>query len=164
MRVYLPSTLSRLAELERTGSLGDPPYPAHAATDALRDWYGEGDEEELEWAASEEAALGSLRLLAADRAAPRRRVVLPADVPDDAVLVDESLGPAGVRVTSPIGLLDIASVHVDSPDAAPLVERAVARLADYDEGDEDAAAVLAALDEQALEWYATQEIADLLRG
>jgi hypothetical protein len=163
VRVYLPSTLTGLSALAATGSLGEPPYDGYAVTAALREQYGAGDAEEHEWAASEEAALGSLRLLAQDPATPRRRVVLPVDVPAGSVHLEEAMGPAGVTVTSAVTLGDVASVHVDSPDAAPAVALAVAALPAADAGDEAAERALAALDDVALEWYATQELADLLR-
>ena len=56
VRVYLPSTLPALRELLDTGELGSPPLPGFAVTGALREWYAEGDEEELEYAAMTLAA------------------------------------------------------------------------------------------------------------
>ncbi len=163
MRVYVPATLDGLVELERTGQLGEPPFAAYAVTSALREWYGAGEPEEHEWAAAEEAALGSLRLLADGPAAARRRVVLPVDVPGDAVRTDDRLGPAGVRVLVPVALRDVASVHVDGVEASGVVAAAAAALAAAESGDAAAARALEALDDHALEWYATQELADLLR-
>ena len=84
MRVYVPLTLSGLAEAHRTGELGPGPLDAYAVTPALREWYVSDDIEELEYAALSRAALASLRLLAADPGAPRRRVVVAVDVPDGA--------------------------------------------------------------------------------
>ncbi|WP_428837947.1 DUF6912 family protein, partial [Streptomyces thermocarboxydus] len=84
MRVYVPLTLPGLAEAHRTGQLGDGPFTAYAVTPALREWYVSDDLEELEYAALGRAALASLRLLAADPAAPRRRVVVAVDVADGA--------------------------------------------------------------------------------
>ena len=49
-------------------------------TPGLREWYAEGDEEELEYVAFTRAAQDALRLLRHDPAAPRRRVVVSADV------------------------------------------------------------------------------------
>src|SRR3954469_12427098 len=88
MRVYLPSTLPALARALRSGEIGPVPVRAYAVTPALREWYAEGDLEELEYAALTAAARASLRLIAdaADAAdVPPRRVVLAAEVPDDVV-------------------------------------------------------------------------------
>ncbi|MYS71992.1 hypothetical protein GTY88_16405, partial [Streptomyces sp. SID5926] len=68
MRVYVPLTLSGLAEAHRAGELGTGPLVAYAVTPALREWYLSDDIEELEYAALNRAALASLRLLAADPA------------------------------------------------------------------------------------------------
>ncbi len=82
MRVYLPSTLPLLAAAVAAGEIGPPPLAACAVTPALREWYVEGDAEELEYVALTAAAAGSLRLLAYDESAPRRRVVVAVDVAD----------------------------------------------------------------------------------
>ncbi|MER6919180.1 hypothetical protein ABT314_09125, partial [Streptomyces spiralis] len=98
MRVYVPLTLPGLAEAYRTGELGAGPLVAYAVTPALREWYLSDDMEELEYAALNRAALASLRLLAADPDAPRRRVVVAVDVPDGTTAVDPDRGldPAAV--------------------------------------------------------------------
>ena len=84
MRVYLPSTLPRLRRLLDAGALEDVPLPGYAVTGALREWYAEGDEEELEYAALSLAARASVRLLdrllVEDPSAPARRVVVVAEV------------------------------------------------------------------------------------
>ena len=80
VRVYVPATVSMLADLRVSGQLGAGPTIAHAVTPALREWYAEGDEEELEYVAFTRAAQAALRLLRHDPSAPRRRVVVSADV------------------------------------------------------------------------------------
>jgi len=85
MRVYLPATLPGLAGLLRKAEIGPAPLRAFSVTPALREWYASGDEEELEYVALMHAARASLRLLAADPDAPRRRVVLAADLPEQQV-------------------------------------------------------------------------------
>ena len=99
MRVYLPSTLPGLRALLETGELGRPPLPAYAVTGALREWYAEGDEEELEYAAMTLAARASVRLLdralVLDPTTPPRRVVVAAEVDVRAAaeaLVEADLG------------------------------------------------------------------------
>ena len=74
-----------------TGSLRAPLCGVRR-TELLRAWAdqsGPSDDDELELVALSEAARGSLRLLALDQVAPRMRVVLAADVPDDRVRLDE---------------------------------------------------------------------------
>src|ERR671921_401687 len=54
MRVFVPATMPLLGALRADGL--PAPVAAHAVTGALREWYVEGDGEELEYAASTEAA------------------------------------------------------------------------------------------------------------
>ncbi|WP_432133344.1 MULTISPECIES: DUF6912 family protein [unclassified Streptomyces] len=167
MRVYVPLTLPGLAEAHRTGELGPGPLLAHAVTPALREWYLSDDIEELEYAALSRAALASLRLLAADPAAPRRRVVVAVDVPDGAAAADPDRGldPAAlgeVRVAQAVRLAEAASVHVDAADAEADVAAAAGALPAADGGDDDAQFVVDGAEDHELLWYATQEIAGLV--
>ncbi|MFD5300246.1 DUF6912 family protein [Streptomyces mutabilis] len=169
MRVYVPLTLSGLAEARRTGQLGTGPLVAHAVTPALREWYLSDDIEELEYAALNRAALASLRLVAADSGAPRRRVVVAADVPDGTATVDPDRGldPSAlgeVRLAGPLPLAKAASVHVDSADAEADVAAAAGALAAADGGDDDAQFVVDGAEDHELLWYATQEIASLVEA
>jgi hypothetical protein len=161
VRVYLPATLPAVALALERGALAPAPLPAHAVTPALREWYAAGDLEELEYAAMQAAAEASLRSLAADPVAPRRRVVLAADVPDAAVSRDAAQGRSAVTVTTDVPLTDVASAHVDLPDAEPDVAAACAALAAADAGDEDAAFTVDGAAGHELAWYATQELSDL---
>jgi hypothetical protein len=164
VRVYLPATLPALAAVLGRGALGSAPLPAHAVTPALREWYAEGDLEELEYAAMQAAAQASLRRLAADPSAPRRRVVLAADVPDAAVTRAPAAGRSAVTVSADVLLTDIASAHVDLLDAEPDVAAACAALPAADRGDEDAAFTVDGAAGHELAWYAPQELPDLLQG
>lgn len=162
MRVYLPATLPLLARLSEDGeiSLAD----GFAVTESLRAWYAEGDEEELEYAALTAAALGSLRRLAAEPDAPRRRVVIASDIPDARVAV-ATVGaveePGVIEITGPVRLVDIASVHVDEADALEPVSAAARSLAAAEEGDAAALLAVDALEDRDLLWYAAQELDDL---
>src|SRR3954469_3415904 len=80
MRVYLPSTLLALDAAYQAGEFGPPPLVGYAVTPALREWYTNGDDEELEYAAMAQAARDSVGLLAADPTAPRRRVVVACEI------------------------------------------------------------------------------------
>jgi len=70
----LPATTTVLRDLVATGSI-EAPLTAFAVTPMLREWYADDDSDELEYAATREAARASLRLLDADPSARRRRVV-----------------------------------------------------------------------------------------
>ncbi|MEV6807870.1 hypothetical protein [Streptomyces sp. NPDC051129] len=167
MRVYVPLTLPALAEAHRTGELGTGPFVAYAVTPALREWYLSEDIEELEYAALSRAALASLRLLAADPDAARRRVVVAVDVPDGAASADPDRGldPAAlgeVTVRTSVPLAKAAAVHVDAEGAGPDVAAAARALAAADGGDDDAQFVVDGADDHELLWYATQEIPNLV--
>ena len=162
MRVYLPSTLPALAGLLGEPAAGAGPVRGYAVTPALREWYSSGDEEELEYVAMMQAARASLRLLQADPDAPARRVVLAAELPDD--LVTGSAGfddPALVQVSVQVRLADVASGHIDDPQAEADIRAAAAALAAADSGDEDARFTVDGAEGHELLWYATQELRDV---
>ena len=162
VRVYVPATLSMLAALRADGRLGDGPTVAHAVTPALREWYAEGDEEELEYVAFTRAAQGALRLLRHDPAAPRRRVVVSADVPAAGLIrQDVELGSSEVRLPEPIKLAEVASIHVDSTDAAEQVAAAAETVEEALAGDPDAQFTVDGAEDHELEWYAVSELDDL---
>lgn len=160
MRVYLPSTLPALAEILREGMVGPAPVHGFAVTPALREAYASGDEEELEYIAMLAAARESLRLLRADPAAPRRRVVLAADAEATWIAYDDE--PAAVVIADPVPLGALASGHVDDEDADTEVAAAADAIAAADAGDEDAGFTVDSAEGHELAWYATQELKALL--
>ena len=167
MRVYLPSTLNELSRILRDRKLGPVPLTAHAVTPALREWYASADLEELEYAAMSEAARESLGLLAADPEAPSRRVVIAAEVPEDAV--EYSSGDAldsdersVVRVVQPVAFEWIAAGHVDDAEAESDVRAARAAVSAAEAGDDDALFTVDGASGHELMWYATQELPHLL--
>ncbi|MEV0981921.1 hypothetical protein [Streptomyces sp. NPDC049915] len=170
MRVYVPLTLPALAEAYKSGELGaDGPVTAYAVTPGLREWYVSDDIEELEYAALSRAALASLRLLAADPGAARRRVVVAVDVPDGAASADpgRALDPVAlgeVRVSGPVRLGKAAAVHMDADDAEADVAAAAQALPTAEDGDDDAQFVVDGAEDHELLWYATQEIPNLVQG
>jgi hypothetical protein len=162
MRIYLPTTVTGLRALSAGGEVGPPPLAAHAVTPALREWYVEGDLDELEYAASAEAASASLRLLAADPVAVPRRVVVAADVPDGTVqAAGESPYRGAVYVSTPIPISAIASIHIDDALAEPEILAAVGALAAAEAGDEDAVFVVDGAEGHELLWYDVTELDDL---
>lgn len=159
MRVYLPATLPALATALRSGSIEQP--LGYAVTPALREWYTEGDQEELEYAATMAAARASLRRLAGDDSVPRR-VVLAADVPDPSARPAPDVDRAAVRLRDPVELVKVASALVDDPAAVPDVRRALAALAAADAGDDDALFTVESVEDHELGWYAAQELPALV--
>jgi hypothetical protein len=162
MRVYLPATSQVLRQLVESGQLGPPPMTAFAVTPDLREWYRDGDLEELEYAALLEASRGSLRLLDEDPTSARRRAVVAADVPDGAVGVRPDLDRAVVRVTVPVAMGMIAAVHLDGAEAEPAVRAAADAVLEADLGSDDAKFLLDEAEGHELLWYATQEVGPLL--
>ncbi len=157
--MYLPATLPALARLLRTGEIGPAPVRGFAVTPTLREWYASGDLEELEYVAMTHAARASLRMLADDAAAPRRRVVLAADVPDDVVDHDGGFDePTVVEVRVPVGVDRVVSGHVDDLLAVEDISEAAAALAAADKGDDDAQFVVDGAEGHELLWYARQEL------
>lgn len=162
MRVYVPSTLPAVAGLLQAGEIHSSPVRGYTVTPALREWYSSGDIEELEYVAMMHAARESLRMLAADPRAPRRRVVLAVEVPDQQVAADAGFDEPGlVHLTGPLLIRDVASGLVDDADAAAEIAEAIAALPSADAGDDDARFVVDGADGHELQWYATQELADL---
>lgn len=164
MRVYIPATLAMLTRLVADGSVFPVGGTAFAVTPTLREAYAEGDAEELAEVALREAALASLRLLAAlpdeidDDAAglPPRRAVLVADV--DSAKPRPDLDDAVVRVSAPVALADVAAAFIDIAEAEPAVRAAMEVVDAADLGDEDAELVVGDAQDQDLAWYATQEL------
>ena len=160
-RVYLPATLAQLAVLRESGEL-PPPTEAHAVTPSLREWYAEGDEEELEYAAFTRAAQSALRLLRHDAKAPRRRVVISVDLPGTVVKMNGlDLGSSLVDVTGPVALHTVAAIHVDGHDAEADVAGAADVVEAAEAGDADAQFTVDGVEDHELEWYDPSEIDQL---
>jgi hypothetical protein len=160
--VYVPATTTELAVLVETSEVGRAPLTAFAVTDALRAWYSDSNDEELEYAAMSEAARASLRLLDADPTAARRRVVIAVDVADSAVEVRDDLDRGVVRLGVPVAMSHVASVHVDDTDASGVIARAAAAIGAADLGDIEAQDAVDDAEGFDLSWYASQEIGPLL--
>ncbi|SDJ33271.1 hypothetical protein SAMN05444157_2863 [Frankineae bacterium MT45] len=162
MRIYIPSTMTQLGSLLTAGEIGFGPTTAFAVTDGLRDWYRDDDIEELEYAAMIEAARASLRLLDAEPETAARRVVLAADVEDADVTVRDDLDRGVVRLSVPVPLSAIASVHVDGEDAEEAVRAAATAMVRAELGDDDAQELVDDVEGYELAWYANQEIPALV--
>ena len=161
MRVFVAATLPRLAELQESGLLRAADGAAFAVTPALREWYTDGDAEELEYAALTEAARASLGLLAADPNVPPRRVVVAVDIAD--AVPDATNGRAAVRLPGPVRIEHVAALHVDAADAEETVRVAVEAHDAAFTGNEEAMIATEEPEGFELLWFATQELPDLLQ-
>jgi hypothetical protein len=162
VRVYVPATVPMLAELRAAGSLGAGPTIAHAVTPALREWYAEGDEDELEYVAFTRAAQAALQLLRHDPSAPRRRVVVSADVASaDLKAADMELGSSTVRLSEPVQLSEVAAIHIDGDAATDEVAAAAEVVEEALAGDPDAQFTVDSAEDHELEWYAVSELDQL---
>jgi hypothetical protein len=165
MQIYVPVTLAMLQQLVADGSLLPVNGTAFAVTPRLREAYAQGDDDELGEVALREAALASLRLLAAaaDEPLPPRRAVLVANVKDaGAVTLRPDLDDAVVRVAAPVAIDDVVAAFVDNAAAEADVTAAIAVIDEADLGDEDADLTVGDAQDHDLAWYATQELPFLL--
>lgn len=163
MRVYLPSTLAELASALVAGQVGPAPVIGYAVTPALREWYASGDLEELEYVAMMQAARASVRMLHSDQLAPRRRVVLAAELSESEVNITNGFDkPGQVEIKQPVSFADVVSGHVDDAEAICDIEAAVSALPASDSGDADAKFVVDGAEGHELLWYATQELLYLI--
>jgi hypothetical protein len=167
MQIYVPVTLPMLQQLVVDGSLSPVNGTAFAVTPRLREAYAQGDDDELGEVALREAALASLRLLAAADLSeqpgdtlPPRRAVLVADVGD--VTLRPDLDDAVVRIGVPVAIDDVIATYVDNAAAEADVTAAIAVIDEADLGDEDAELTVGDAQDHDLAWYATQELPFLL--
>ncbi|MDM4140759.1 MULTISPECIES: hypothetical protein [Mycobacterium] len=164
--VYIPATVPMLQQLVADGSLWPVNGTAFALTPRLREAYAEGDDDELADVALREAALASLRLLAAQGAEapseslPPRRAVLAADVED--VTYRPDLDDAVVRLAGPVRIDQVIAAYVDNAAAEPAVAKAIEAVDAADLGDEDADLIVGDAQDHDLAWYANQELPFLL--
>jgi hypothetical protein len=162
IHVYIPATLAVLQQLVADGSFSPLSGTAFAVTPKLRESYAEGDDDELAEVALREAALASLRLLAADPdgALPPRRAVVAAEVEDAKYRPD--LDDAVVRLAAPVAMDQVVAAYVDNAAAEPAVAAAIEAIDAADLGDEDADLIVGDAADHDLAWYATQELPFLL--
>lgn len=162
MQVYIPATLAMVRQLVTDSSLWPVNGTAFAVTPRLRESYAEGDQEELAEVAQCEAALASLRLLAAepDGVLPPRRVVVVAEVDDAKYRPD--LDDAVVRLGGAVAIDQVVAAFVDNAAAEAAVVAAIPVIDAADLGDEDAELIVGDAQDHELAWYATQELPFLL--
>jgi hypothetical protein len=169
IEVYIPATLAMLRQLVTDGSFWPVNGTAFAVTPTLREAYAEGDDEELAEVALREAALASLRLLAAEApdeggaaeaGMPPRRAVLAAEIED--VNFRPDLDDAVVRLGAPVTVAQVVAAYVDNAGAESDVVKAIEVIDAADLGDEDAELIVGDALDHDLAWYANQELPFLL--
>ena len=162
MHVFVPATLAMLVQLVADGSLHARSGTAFAVTPTLREAYAEGDDDELADVALREAALASLRLLAAEEPSelPPRRVVLSVEASETTARPD--LDDAVVRLAGPVAMADVIAAYVDNAAAESAVRAAMLVIDEADLGDEDADLTVGDAQDHDLAWYASQELPFLL--
>lgn len=165
MRVYLPATAQLLQQWLAAGEARSD--QAFGVTGALREAYREGDQEELEWVATQAAARSCLALLAAaGDGTPSVRVVVAADVDDRELTPPPTSSPAAVALATAVPRGRWAAVLADDPAAAAdLAVVRAARQAIRVAGRLDDGQIQDRLDDaEAVElgWWGVQEAAGLL--
>ncbi|WP_295623840.1 DUF6912 family protein [uncultured Corynebacterium sp.] len=159
MRVYVPATFGMLEELLADGSVTPRRGWAFAVTPALREFYVEGDDDELADVAFDEASRTSLRLLSAgEEKFPHRRVVIAADVDDSAIEPAPDMGESVVTVSGAVARDAVAAVHVDVEAAEAATAKAIEVVDAADMGDEDAELTVGDCLENPLAWYDAVEL------
>jgi hypothetical protein len=164
IQVYIPATVSMLQKLVADGSLWPVNGTAFAVTPTLREAYAQGDDEELAEVALREAALASLRLLAADagETLPRRAVLAAKVDLESGAKYRPDLDDAVIRLGGPVPIDQVVAAFVDNAEAEPAVAAAIGVIDAADLGDEDADLVVGDAQDHDLAWYANQELPFLL--
>ena len=166
IQVYIPATLAMLQQLVTDGSVSPVNGTAFAVTPTLREAYADGDDDELADVALREAALASLRLLAADddETARPRRAVLTAEVDfgQSGATFRPDLDDAVVRLDGPVPMDRVIAAYVDNAGAEEAVVMAIEAIDAADLGDEDADLIVGDAQDHELAWYANQELPFLL--
>ncbi|MET0996791.1 MAG: hypothetical protein ABWY20_23210 [Mycobacterium sp.] len=163
VRVYVPATLAVLQQLVADRSMHAVNATAFAVTPTLRESYAEGDDDELADVALRDAALASLRLLAAEDGEsdlPPRRAVVVAEV--DGVTARPDLDDAVVWLPGPVTIEEVIAAYVDNADAESAVQAAIEAVDAADLGDEDSELIVGDAQDHDLAWYAPQELPFLL--
>lgn len=169
MRVFIPATHSMLADFARDSAMPIRSGVVFGLTQAVRDFYTSGDDEELEYTAFLDAARASLRLLAtedesgAQEAFPDRRVVISADIPDDNLAADPVSGDSVLRVSpAQLKLPQLRAIHVDDEAAEEKTRKAKECIDAADLGDEAAELALGDCEDQLMSWYDSKELGVLV--
>ncbi|MDO4910262.1 MAG: hypothetical protein Q3972_00775 [Corynebacterium sp.] len=166
MRVYIPATFDMLHQLEEMGEMPIRMGYGFALTDALREQFTEGDEEEIDFFAFNDASLASLRLLTQPPLShfPFRRVVITADIDDSRLRPDPELSESLVHIDGNLAFKEILAFHVDTVEGETYVERALPLLDRAELGDEGAQLTVGDALDILLAWFDPSELGLLTLG
>ncbi len=161
MRVYLPATFGMLRELAETSQLHARSGYGFALTPALKEFYLEGDDEEIAEFAFDDAARASLRLLAIgdETTFPHRRVVISVDVPDTNITLEPQNGESVVKLDPALITFDqVAAIHIDVETSEAATKAAIEVIDEADLGDEGAELTVGDALDNFLAWYDPSEL------
>lgn len=169
MRIYLPATLPMLRDTIASGTFRPVGGIGFAVTADLQAEYPGADTEDLEYVAMHDAALASLRLIAAGDMEPVR-VVLAVDADSDdrnassagLITARGDLDRAAVMVAGSVAWDSVVSAHLDGGDVATVIRAAADAVTAADLGDMDAALAVGDAEDIDLAWYAASEIGYLV--
>lgn len=166
MRVYLPATFSMLQELVDNSQFTARSGYGFALTPALKEFYTEGEDEDIAEFAFDDAARASLRLLAIgdEQAFPYRRVVISVDVPDSQVTLAPDNGESVVIVNPAVITLDqVAALHIDVEASEGATKAAIDVIDEADLGEEGAELTVGDALDNFLAWYDPSELEVLVQ-
>lgn len=161
LRVYIPATFAMLEELAQGGSLSARSGWGFMVTPALKEFYTEGDEEEIAYSAFLEASMASLRLLAIgdEEKFPHRRVVVSVDVPESVVNPQPDMGEPVVKLEpAQITTEQVAAIHVDVEESEAATAKAIEVIDTADLGDEDAELAVGDALDNLMAYYDVSEL------
>ena len=161
MRIYIPSTFALATEWLAVGTFSVD--RAYAVTEALAEWYDQGDEEELEYVAASIEAIESLFLISQEKTdATFRRVVLAFDVPESFV-GDEVEPRGGIAINGMLTFTELQSALIDGDEALDDVRSAATLLDRAAAGDGEAQFVVSEVEGHELLWFGPTEIEFVLQ-
>lgn len=161
MRVYIPATFCTLRGLNESSVITARSGYGFAVTPALREYYTEGDDEEIAHAAFQDAAEASIRLLAVgdEEQFPYRRVVVSVDVDEKNITFVPENGESVVKLTpAHINLVDVAAIHIDVESSEPDTKAAIEVIDASDLGEEDAELTVGDAQDNFMAWYDPEEL------
>jgi hypothetical protein len=161
MQLFLGITMSELADAMARGEFGPPPVPAYGVLPMQQPPAGQTREAIVQHAVAS-ASRASLRKIAADPKAPRRRVVVEASVIDSSVTDNPVAGATSVILVEVLTVPDVVSVYADEPEVAGIVRDAANSLGDADAGSAKAMSIVADVSARRLRPHRGEEIPTLV--
>lgn len=180
MQIHLPATVPMLKRAIRDRCFDAVERIGFAATEALQQEYIGADTEDLQYLALHDAALASLRLIAATDAEPVRVVLtvdssafttvgersseqLPPGRRPRGVAARGDLDRAAVTVPAAVDWADIVAVRLDGGEVSEVIRAAAEAVDRADLGDADAAIAVGDAEDLDLAVYSPDEAEYLLQ-